>query len=124
VIAVSGEDELASAVRLAISVSGRARIATRTCDGRLFAAAGVNLKSVSDRPLLANEAASLGSAPAGVKVDRGSKLMETAGAFFFVGVAANAGDSKRPTADTAASSFAPLERPRIGNYTTSCSDSI
>src|SRR5215211_3955311 len=89
--------------------SGRARIATRICDGRLFAAAGVNLKSVSDRPRLPNDAASFGSAPAGVKVERGSKLTATGGAFFFAGAAA-AGDSTRPTAETAASSLALLER--------------
>jgi hypothetical protein len=69
------------------------------------------LKSVNDIPLLANEAASLGSAPAGVKVERGSKLTATAGAF--LAGAATAGDNKRPTADTAASSLALLDRLRL-----------
>ena len=45
-------------------------MATRTCEGRPFAGAGVNLKSVSDRLLPASAAASFGSAFAGVKVDR------------------------------------------------------
>jgi hypothetical protein len=49
-----------------------------------------------------------------VKVESGSKLTATAGAFFFAG-AANAGDSMRPTADTAASSFALLERTGLDN---------
>ena len=61
-----------------------ARIATRTCDGRPLAGAGVNLKSVSDSALPANAAASLGSALAGVKEEIGSKLSETAAGCFLV----------------------------------------
>ena len=101
---MTGDAEPESAMRVRIGASGRARIATRTCDGRLLAAAGVNLKSVSDSPWLPNEAASLGSAPAGVKVESESKLTATGGAFFLTG-AAIAGDSKRPTAEPAASNL-------------------
>ena len=66
----------------------------------------MNLKSVSDSPLPASEAASLGSAFAGVNEATGSKLNETAGARFLVAVAAKAGVSMRPATATAASSFA------------------
>src|SRR5688572_12380011 len=118
---MTGEAESIFAALARSAASGRARIATRTCDGRLLAAAGVNLKSVRERPRLATEAASLGSAPPGVKVERGSKLTATAGAFLFTG-AATAGDSKRPTAETAASISALLERPRLGNQS-SCFES-
>ena len=59
--------------------SPRARIATRTCEGRPLGAAGVNLKSPIDVPRLANAAASFGSAVAGVKLLIGSKVSETAG---------------------------------------------
>jgi hypothetical protein len=56
-----------------------------------------------------------------VKVESGSKLTATAGAFLFAGAAA-AGDNKRPIAETAASIIALLERPRLGNKS-SCFES-
>src|SRR2546423_14352917 len=62
-IALTGAEASASLA----GVNDRARIATRTCDGRPLAAAGVNLKSVSARPLPDSVAASLGSALPGVK---------------------------------------------------------
>ena len=82
------------------------RMATRTCDGRPLAGAGVNLKSVSASPLPAKAAASLGSAFAGVKEEIGSKLTDTAGARFLVAVVANAGVSISPPAASAARSLA------------------
>jgi hypothetical protein len=94
----------------------RARIATRTCDGRPLAGAGVNLKSVSDRLRPASAAASLGSALAGVKEEIGSKLSDTAGGRFFVVVlAANAGVSTRPPAARAASSLACFRCANVNN---------
>ncbi len=57
----------------------RARIATRSCEGRPLAAAGVNLKSAIEPCLPAKIAASRGSAEAGVKVEIRSKLNEIAG---------------------------------------------
>ncbi len=90
----------------------RALIATRICDGRPLAAAGVNLKSVSDDPRPAKAAASRGSALAGVKVDTGSKLSATA-AGRLAGPAARAGDSTRPAAANAVTSSAIFERPKV-----------
>src|SRR5579884_2611878 len=84
----------------------RARIATRTCDGRPFAGAGVNLKSVRARLFPANAAASLGSPLAGVKEEIGSKLNDTAAGRFLELVAATAGVSTRPPAANAASTLA------------------
>jgi hypothetical protein len=66
----------------------------------------VNLKSVSDSPRPPSEAASLGSALAGVKEAIGSKLSETAGGRFFAVLAAKAGVSIRPPAASAASRLA------------------
>src|SRR5436189_5675005 len=51
-----------------------ARTATRTCDGRPWSAAGVNLKSAIAGARPAKMAASRGSAPDGVKVEILSKL--------------------------------------------------
>jgi hypothetical protein len=90
-------------------------MATRTCDGRPFAGAGVNLKSVSDRPLPASAAASFGSALAGVKEESSSKLSETAGARYFDFVAANAGVSTRPAAASAATHLASFLVARLSN---------
>src|SRR3954452_7718290 len=87
----------------------RARVATRTCEGRFLAAAGVNLKSVSASALPDRAAASLGSALAGVKEETGSKLNVTAGACFFVGIpVAIAGVSTRPAAAAAATNLDPV----------------
>ena len=92
----------------------RARIATRICDGRPLAAAGVNLKSESDDPRPAKAAASRGSALAGVKVETGSKLTATAaGLAFFARGAARAGDSTRPAAANAVASLAVIEWPKV-----------
>src|SRR5688572_7026043 len=87
-------------------------MATRTCDGRLFDGAGVNLKSVSDALLPAKAAASRGSAVAGVKVETGSKLTATAGARFFDCAPARAGVSTRPAAANAVTVLANFDRPR------------
>src|SRR5439155_8564010 len=98
----------------------RARIATRTCDGRPFAGAGVNLKSVSASPLPASAAASLGSALAGVKEEIGSKLRETAGGRFFeFAVVANAGVSTSPPAASAASNLASVRLLSVNKLTNS-----
>ncbi len=73
----------------------------------------MNLKSVSDRPLPARAAASLGSALAGVKEEIGSKLSETAGARFFDSLAANAGDRTSPAAASAATSLTSFLRAKF-----------
>src|SRR5688500_14980259 len=64
---VRAEAAATSSGRVGPGVAPRARTATRTCDGRLLAAAGVNLKSVCEGDFPAKMAASRGSAPAGVK---------------------------------------------------------
>ena len=89
-----------------LGTAARARIATRTCEGRPLAGAGVNWKSVSDKPRPPRAAASFGSALAGVKEEIGSKLSDTAGGRFLTVVAANAGVSTRPAAASAATTFA------------------
>src|SRR6185437_6127737 len=97
--------------------STRARTATRTCEGRPFAGAGVNLKSVSARPLPARAAASFGSAFAGVKEETGSKLSEIELGRFFVGdPVANAGVSTRPAAASAATILPPLRSATLGTF--------
>src|SRR6185437_11257566 len=113
--------KLACAIAAWLGVFTRARIATRTCDGRPLAGAGVNLKSVSERLLPARAAASFGSALAGVNEDKVSKLSDTAGGRFFVLVAANAGVSTRPTAASAAASLASLFEASLNNRRTPCS---
>src|SRR5258708_7629557 len=97
---------LASVRRDGVAVGAGARIATRSCDERPLAGAGVNLKSLSDKPLPASEAASLGSEFAGVNDATGSKLRAIAGAAFVVGGPGKAGLSMRPGGATAASSLA------------------
>src|SRR5687767_2622488 len=96
-------------------------MATRTCEGRPLAGAGGNLKSVSDRLLPAIEAASLGSALAGVKAKTGSALSETAaGRFFDVLLLATAGVSTRPPAASAASNPALFDLANVNTCTTPC----
>src|SRR5689334_672407 len=94
-------------------------MATRTCEGRPLAGAGVNLKSVRERPLPASEAASFGSAFAGVNDERLSKLSEIAGGRFFALVAANAGVSTRPAAASAAAILASFRATRLSKWANS-----
>ena len=63
-------------VRIWSGPAARARTATRICDGRPLAAAGVKRKSVIDGARPAKLAASRGSASAGVKADIRSTLSE------------------------------------------------
>jgi hypothetical protein len=111
--ALTGEAEL-----LAEACAGevaRARMATRTCDGRLFAAAGVNLKSPSaDAPPL-RRAASRGSAVAGVNVIIGCALKAMRGARGFES-AASAGDSKSPATPRVAATLVALERRKLRTF--------
>ena len=88
-------------------------MATRICDGRPLGAAGVNLKSATDA-LLANSAASLGSAVAGVKlVTRSNEIATAGGRFFASGLAmAMAGASSRAPAANAAATV-PLFLPHF-----------
>src|SRR5690349_2043708 len=87
-------------------------MATRSCDGRPLAAAGVKWKSVSDSGLLAKAAARRRSPLAGVKDEIGSKLTATGAGRFFAEVVllvANAGDSMRLAAARAVTNFADFE---------------
>src|SRR5215213_7629225 len=98
-------------------------MATRSCDGRPFAVAGVKRKSVSDKGLLAKAAASRGSPLAGVKEEIGSKLTAMAAGRFLAAAGvpvASAGDSTRPAAATAAASLAPLDPRNVNKSNTPC----
>src|SRR4051794_31427726 len=106
-----------------MGVLARARIATRTCDGRPLAAAGVNLKSDSDRLLPASTAARRLSPLAGVNEEIGSKLKEMgAGRFLLAVVVANAGVSTRPAAASATTSFASERLIALSKPRTPCSE--
>ena len=84
-------------------------MATRICDGRPFGAAGVNLKSATDA-LLANSAANLGSAVAGVKLVTRSNETETAGGRFF---ASGLADAMAGTSSKAPAAKAPAITPLL-----------
>ena len=113
--ALTGEAELLAAEARAVGLVDRARIATRSCDGRLLAAAGVNLKSAPEALPRLSEAASRGSADAGVKLISWEKDMERAGARRFCSPAARAGESRTPAARAAAATFTAVERPKLRN---------
>ena len=117
----AGAGMLARATAVGAGAFTRARIATRTCDGRPLAGAGVNLKSVSERLLPARAAASFGSAFAGVNEDRLSRLSETAGGRFLLAPVASAGVSASPAAATAASSWAYRLLARLSKNDSPCS---